>query len=414
MKNTREKIVIKTSIISIVANIILAGFKAFVGFLSNSIAIITDAVNNLSDALSSIITIAGTKLAGKAPDRDHPYGHGRGEYISSLVVSAIVLYAGLTALIESIKKIFAPENVDYSVATLVILVAGIIVKFALGLFVKKTGRKVKSDSLVASGTDAFNDAILSISVLASAIIYLIFHVNIEAYVGVLVSVFIIKAGIDLIKDSVDNVLGLRIESKLAKSIKSEILKEKKVEGVFDLILNDYGPDTYLGSVHIEVPDTLTATEIDKISRSITKRVQKKYGVILHTIGVYSINRHDAEIVKAHKNIRKIVFSHDGILQMHGFYLDKDDMTINLDIIIDFAVENRIELYHQIFDEIQEKYPDYKVSITLDVDASDWLFNIAFKHITKLDAKVITNVVERYGNFVSVVFTNYGKSTACKD
>ena len=160
--------------------------------------------------------------------------------------------------------------------------------------------------------------------------------------GVLVSVFIIKAGIDLIKDSVDNVLGLRIESKLAKSIKAEILKEKKVEGVFDLILNDYGPDTYLGSAHIEVPDTLTATEIDKISRSITKRVQKKYGVILHTIGVYSINRHDAEIVKAHKNIRKIVFSHDGILQMHGFYLDKDDMTINLDIIIDFAVENRIE------------------------------------------------------------------------
>ena len=414
MKNTREKRVIKTSIISIVANIILAGFKAFVGFLSNSIAIITDAVNNLSDALSSIITIAGTKLAGKAPDRDHPYGHGRGEYISSLVVSAIVLYAGLTALIESIKKIFAPEDVDYSVATLVILIAGIIVKFALGLFVKKTGRKVKSDSLVASGTDAFNDAILSISVLASAIIYLIFHINIEAYVGVLVSVFIIKAGIDLIKDSVDNVLGLRIESKLAKSIKAEILKEKKVEGAFDLILNDYGPDTYLGSVHIEVPDTLTATEIDKISRSITKRVQKKYGVILHTIGVYSINRHDAEIVKAHKNIRKIVFSHDGILQMHGFYLDKDDMTINLDIIIDFAVENRIELYHQIFDEIQEKYPDYKVSITLDVDASDWLFNIAFKHITKLDAKVITNVVERYGNFVSVVFTNYGKSTACKD
>ena len=370
MKNTREKRVIKTSIISIVANIILAGFKAFVGFLSNSIAIITDAVNNLSDALSSIVTIAGTKLAGKAPDRDHPYGHGRGEYISSLVVSAIVLYAGLTALIESIKKIFAPEDVDHSIATLVILIAGIIVKFALGLFVKKTGRKVKSDSLVASGTDAFNDAILSISVLASAIIYLIFHVNIEAYVGVLVSVFIIKAGIDLIKDSVDNVLGLRIESKLAKSIKAEILKEKKVEGAFDLILNDYGPDTYLGSVHIEVPDTLTATEIDKISRSITKRVQKKYGVILHTIGVYSINRHDAEIVKAHKNIRKIVFSHDGILQMHGFYLDKDDMTINLDIIIDFAVKNRIELYHQIFDEIQEKYPDYKVSITLDVDASD--------------------------------------------
>ncbi len=370
MKNAREKTVIRTSILSIVANILLAGFKAAVGFLSNSIAIISDAVNNLSDVLSSIVAIAGTKLSGKAPDRDHPYGHGRGEYISSLVVSAIVLYAGITALIESIKKIFTPEDVDYSTVTIVILVAGIIVKFALGLYVKKTGHKVKSDSLVASGTDAFNDAILSISVLASAIIYVIFHINLEAYVGVLVSIFIVRAGIELIKDSVDNMLGLRVESKLAKSIKAEILKEDKVEGAFDLVLNDYGPDIYLGSVHIEVPDTLTAAEIDKISRNITKRVQKKFGVILHTIGVYSINRHDEEIVKAHKDIRKIVFSHDGVLQMHGFYLDKEDMTINLDIIIDFAVENRIELYRHIFDEVQEKYPDYKVNITLDVDASD--------------------------------------------
>ena len=370
MNSQREKIVVRTSIISICANLVLVAFKAAVGFLSNSIAIITDAVNNLSDALSSIITIVGTKLSGKAPDRDHPYGHGRGEYISSLVVSAIVLYAGLTALIESVKKIFMPEDVDYSIITLVILIAGIIVKFALGLYVKRTGRKVKSDSLVASGTDAFNDAILSISVLASAIIYMVFHINLEAYVGVLVSVFIVRAGIELIKDAVDNMLGMRIESKLAKSIKAEILKEEKVEGVFDLVLNDYGPDIYLGSVHIEVPDTLTAVEIDKISRSITKRVQKKFGVILHTIGVYSINRHDKEIVKAYKDIRKIVFSHDGVLQMHGFYLDKEDMTISLDIIIDFAVEDRIELYRRIFDEVQEKYPDYKVSITLDVDTSD--------------------------------------------
>ena len=177
MKNNREKIVVKTSIISIVANIILAGFKAFIGFLSNSIAIISDAVNNLSDALSSIITIIGTKLAGKAPDKEHPYGHGRIEYITSLVVSAIVLYAGITALVESIKKIIHPEVADYSMVTLIILIAGIIVKFVLGIYVKKKGRDVNSDSLVASGSDAFNDAILSISVLASAIIYMIFRIS---------------------------------------------------------------------------------------------------------------------------------------------------------------------------------------------------------------------------------------------
>lgn len=210
MKDDREKTVIKTSIISILANIVLAGFKAFVGLLANSIAIVSDAVNNLSDALSSIITIIGTKLAGKAPNKKHPYGYGRIEYMTSLIVSAIVLYAGVTALIEAIKKIIHPEVADYSMVTLVIVIAGIIVKFILGLYVKKKGKDVNSDSLVASGSDAFNDAILSISVLASAIIYLIFNISLEAYVGILLSIFIIKSGIELIKESVDNMLGIRV------------------------------------------------------------------------------------------------------------------------------------------------------------------------------------------------------------
>ena len=370
MKNNREKTVIKTSIISIISNVVLAGFKAFVGLLSHSIAIISDAVNNLSDALSSIITIIGTKLAGKAPDREHPYGHGRIEYMTSLVVSAIVLYAGITALIESIKKIIHPEDVDYSMVTLIILIAGIVVKFILGIYVKKKGKEVNSDSLVASGSDAFNDAILSISVLASALIYLVFDISIEAYVGVLLSIFIIKAGFELIKESVDNMLGVRVESSLARSIKKEITKEENVEGAYDLVLNDYGPDIYMGSVHIEVPDSLTVAEVDKLSRRITKNIMKKYGVILHTIGVYSINTKDKNIVNARKDITKIVFSHKGILQMHGFYLDEEDKTISFDIIIDFKVEDREELYKYIYDEVQEKYKDYKIDITLDIDVSD--------------------------------------------
>jgi len=370
MKNNREKTIIKTSIISIISNIVLATFKAFVGLVANSVAIISDSVNNLSDALSSIITIIGTKLAGKAPDKKHPYGYGRIEYMTSLIVSAIVLYAGITALVESIKKIIHPESVDYSTSTLVILVAGIIIKFILGIYVKTKGKKVNSDSLVASGSDAFNDAILSISVLASAIIYIIFNISLESYVGVLLSVFIIKAGLELIKESVDNMLGVRIESNLARNIKKDIIKEKEVQGAFDLLLNDYGPDKYSGSVHIEVPDTLTVADIDKISRRITKNIMEKYGVMLHTIGVYSINTKDKKIMKLQKEIQDMVFSHKGILQMHGFYFDERDKTISFDIIIDFKIKNREDIYLEIFDEIQNKYKDYKISITLDIDISD--------------------------------------------
>lgn len=370
MKNKRESVVVKTSIISIVSNIVLAFFKAFVGLLANSIAIISDAVNNLSDALSSIITIVGTKLAGKAPDKKHPYGYGRIEYMTSLIVSAIVLYAGITALVESFKKIIHPEIADYSTVTLVILVAGIFVKFILGVYVKKKGKEVNSDSLVASGSDAFNDAILSISVLASAIIYLLFDLSLEAYVGVLLSIFIIKAGLELIKESVDNMLGVRVESDLARSIKKEITKEKDVQGAYDLVLNDYGPDKYLGSIHIEVPDTLSVSDVDKISRRITKTILEKYGVILHTIGVYSINTKDKKVIDAKKEITKIVFAHKGILQMHGFYLDEKEKVISFDIIIDFKVKDREDIYKEIYDKVQKKYNNYKIDITLDIDVSD--------------------------------------------
>lgn len=370
MDNSREKTVIKTSIISILANIVLAGFKAFVGLLANSIAIVSDAVNNLSDALSSIITIVGTKLAGKAPNKKHPYGYGRIEYMTSFIVSAIVLYAGVTALIESIKKIIHPEVADYSTITLIIVVAGIIVKFILGLYVKKKGREVNSDSLVASGSDAFNDAILSISVLASAIIYLIFNISLEAYVGVLLSIFIIKAGIELIKESVDNILGVRVETDLSRNIKKDVVEEEEVQGAFDLVLNDYGPDKYLGSIHIEVADTLTVADIDKISRKITKKINEKYGVILHTIGVYSVNTKNENIKKIQNEVHQIIFSHDGILQMHGFYVDEIEKIISFDIIIDFNIKDREKEYAKIFDEVQEKFKDYKININLDVDISD--------------------------------------------
>ena len=290
--------------------------------------------------------------------------------MTSLIVSAIVLYAGLTAMVESIKKIIHPEKVDFSTITLVILSAGIIVKFLLGIYVKKKGKEVNSDSLVASGSDAFNDAILSISVLLSAIIYMIFKISLESYVGVLLSIFIIKAGLELIKESVDNMLGTRIETSLARNIKKDIAKEKDVHGAFDLILNDYGPDKYLGSIHIEVPDTLTVADIDKISRRITKNISEKYGVMLHTIGVYSVNTKDKRIISVQKEIHDIVFSQKGILQMHGFYIDEIDKSISFDIIIDFKIKNKEDVYKEIFNEIQEKFKDYKISITLDIDISD--------------------------------------------
>ena len=366
----REKEIVKTSIISIIANIFLSIAKAVIGILSSSIAIITDAINNLSDGLSSLITIIGTKLASKKPDKKHPYGYGRIEYITTSIIAALVMYAGITSLVESIKKIINPSDVDYNYIMIIILSLGIVTKIVLGLYVKRKGKQVNSDSLKASGTDALNDAILSSSVLISVIIFFIFKIKIEAYVGIVISLFIIKSGIEMIREAVSEILGSRIDTKLAKDIKKDIKSYAKVNGAYDLILNNYGPDIYQGSVHIEVYDDIGANEIDELSRNIQAYIYEKYNIVLHTVGIYAINTKDEKVKEARSKIHDIVFKHDGILQMHGFYINFDTKYISFDIVLDFKVNEKETLREEIISDINKEFENYNVNINLDIDVSD--------------------------------------------
>lgn len=369
-KKSRESQIIKTSIIGILANIFLASFKAVIGMISNSIAIVLDAVNNLSDALSSIITIVGTKLAGKAPDKEHPYGHGRAEYLSAMLISVIILYAGTTSLIESIKKIINPETPDYNTVSLTILIVAIAVKIVLGIYVQKVGKKVNSESLIDSGKDALMDSIISTSTLIAAIIFIGFGISLEAWLGIIISIVIIKAGIEMIKSTISQIIGERIENEVSTSIKRTVSSFDKVYGAYDLILNNYGPSIYLGSIHIEVEDTLKASEIDELTRNITEEVYNKHGVILTAIGIYSINTQDEEIKQIRNQISKIVHSYKSVLQMHGFYVNKKEKSISFDIIIDFSDKNKDEVYKKIYDKISKSYEEYELKITMDFDASD--------------------------------------------
>ena len=366
----REKTIIRTSIIGILANVLLAAFKAFIGIAANSVSVISDAVNNISDAASSVITIAGTKLAGKAPDKKHPLGYGRIEYITAMVVAAIVLYAGITTLVDSIKKIIHPEQAEYSIISLVILAAAVGVKLILGAYTKKKGREVKSGSLTASGQDAFQDAILSASVLATALIFIFTGVSLEAWVGAVISVFIIKSGLEMIVDAVNEILGKRPGGEVTKAMKETIARNPEVRGAYDLLLNNYGPDLYIGSVHIEVPEDMTAREIDALSRKLQEDVYREHGILLGTIGVYSVNTKGGEIAQAYEDIRKRVTAREGVLQIHGFYMDTEKKTMRFDLILDFAVRDRKALYRQICEEIAAAYPEYTVHIALDVDLSD--------------------------------------------
>ena len=369
MADEREKTIVRTSVIGIAANVMLAGFKAVVGLVSNSIAVILDAVNNLSDALSSVITIIGAKLGAKQPDRKHPLGYGRIEYLSSMLVAAIVLYAGITALVESIKKIINPEVAEYSTVSLIIIAVAIAVKLVLGAYVKRQGRKVNSSALVASGSDASFDAILSASVLASAIIQLLWSVSLEAYVGVIISAFIIKAGIEMMVETLNDIIGKREDAETTRELKRVICEEEQVMGAYDVTLFNYGPDRNYASVHIELPDTMTVDEVDRITRRIQMDVYQKTGIILTGIGVYSYNTSDDEAARMRNAIQKAVLSHDWALQMHGFYADTDAKTIRFDVVMSFDVDHR-EALDTLYREIQALYPDYCLQIVPDVDVSD--------------------------------------------
>ena len=365
----REKTIVKTSVIGIITNLLLVGFKAFVGLISNSIAVILDAVNNLSDALSSVVTIIGAKLGAKQPDKKHPLGYGRIEYLSSMIVAALVLYAGITSLVESIKKIIHPDAADYSTVSLIIIAVAIAVKLVLGLYVRKQGKKVSSGALEASGSDALFDAILSASVLASAIVYLIWDVSLEAYVGVVIAGFIIKAGIEMMIETLNEIIGKREDAETTKELKEIICAEENVLGAYDVTLFNYGPNKNYGSVHIELPDTMSVDEVDRITRRIQTDVFKKTGVILTGIGVYSYNTSDDEAAKMRNAIQKTVMAHDWALQMHGFYADTEKKTIRFDVVVSFEVDRK-EALETLFGEVKALYPEYDILIVPDVDIAD--------------------------------------------
>ena len=366
-KQDRDEVIIRTSIIGIAANVFLAAFKAVVGMASNSVAIVMDAVNNFSDAASSLITIVGTKLAAREPDKKHPFGYGRIEYLSAMIISVLVLYAGITAFVESLKLIIEPQTPDYSTASLIIVAVAVVVKILLGRYVKKTGERVNSDSLINSGEDATLDSVISAATLVAAIIFKTLHISLEAWLGAIIAIVIIKSAVEMLKDTLSKILGERADAELARDIKKTINAYPEINGVYDMVMHNYGPDSYTGSVHIEVDDTISADQLDELLRQVSVDVYKKHDVILTAIGVYSTNTMDPAAVEARERVRRIVMSNKNVLQMHGFYINREKKTLRFDVVISFDEKDRPALFEKIKKQIQEEFPDYELQIAMDTD-----------------------------------------------
>ena len=366
----RQKVIIRTSIVGIVGNFFLAAFKAFVGILTNSIAIILDAVNNFSDMLSSIVTIVGILLANKAPDRRHPMGHGRYEYLSTAVIAIIIIYIGITAIKESIDKIINPEDVTYNALSITIVAVAVIVKIFIGLYFRKTAKKVDSDSLKASGTDALFDSIISFATIISAVIYLTTGFKTEAYLATIISVLIIRSGLMMLREIFSVIAGERVSPELSKNIKKSVREVPGVKGAFDLMIHDYGTQMIFCSLNIEVEESLTAREIDDISREVRRKVFYGYHIYISSVGIYSINTESEEINKMYRRVKELLSHYDHVIQMHGFHVDENKREISFDVVLSFDVKNRRAYYLAIKRHLRKTFPKYSINIALDSDYSD--------------------------------------------
>lgn len=368
-QNIRAKQITRTSVVGIVTNIFLSAFKAGVGLISGSIAIVLDAVNNLTDALSSVITIAGIKLARRSPDHKHPFGYGRVEYMSAIIITGIVFAAGAASLVESIKKIVDPVVPEYTAPSIVVVVVAIVVKLLLGKYVSKKGEQYNSDALKASGSDASFDAIISLSTLVGAIITLVWHISIDGYIGAVISLFIMKAGLEMLFSPLRQLLGARNDSVLTKEIKCDISAFDGVYGAYDLILNNYGPEMAIGSVHVEVSDTLSSKEVFMLTKRIQREMLSKYHIFF-TIGIYAVNTQEGILKDMQDTIKPIVSANKGVIGVHAVYIELDNKLISFDMVVDFEVKDIPALQAEVIRQVQAVYTDYKVEINIDTNYSD--------------------------------------------
>ena len=366
-EQTRNKKIITTSIVGIIGNALLVAAKVFIGAVTGSASIISDAINNFSDALSSTVTIVGTKLSAKKPNKKHPFGYGRVEYLTATVVAAIILFAGGSAIYESIVSLVHNEKPVYDVTAFVVIGIAIAAKVALGLYFRIRGKKLSSGALKNSGTDALFDAILSTATLVAALISTYTGVYLEGYAGIAIGLFILRSGIIAMKESLSPILGERIEADLTHDVKAKICAHPGVKGAYDFIVNSYGEGSKIGSIHVEVDDSMSARDIHALEREIQTFMMQEYGIVM-TVGIYASNDSNPLAKEIKRKVMDLVAQEKDILQWHGFYYDEERELISFDLIIDFDAKTpQKDIAAKIQSALEKDYPKLRFYINLDQD-----------------------------------------------
>jgi cation diffusion facilitator family transporter len=353
--------------VGILLNIVLAFFKILMGLLVKSVSITADGVNNFSDAGASIITLIGFRLAGKPADEDHPFGHARIEYISALIVSFLILFLGLQLIGTSFQKILSPEVFTFNGFAVLILVVSIFVKLWLSYFNKVLGNKINSTAMKATAADSMNDVISTIGVLISVLISHFTPFNIDGYMGILVAIFILYSGIEIIKESVNPLLGEAPSKELIQSIQKKLLAYEGVLGIHDLVVHSYGPYQTFASVHVEVASNENLLESHDKVDLIEREFKTDLGIHL-VIHLDPIITDDEKTKALYQLTTEVVHSIDPALSIHDFRIIEGTTHTNLifDVVVptDFPLSNKA-LLSSIEKKVQQKDSTYYVVLTVD-------------------------------------------------
>lgn len=366
-KNNRESYSILSGIAGIVCNILLSISKFIVGIVTNSVSITADAANNLSDASSSIVTIAGAKIASKPVDEDHPFGHGRAEYISAMIVSFFIFIMGFELAKSSIVKIFNPEDVVFSIPSLIVLLLAIPVKLWLSYFNNKLYKITGNQNMKATMQDSLNDCFATGATIISLLVSAFTKFNIDGYIGIGVAVIIFLAGYDIIKDIISNLLGKAPDEEFVKQIEDMMLEEEYIVGVHDLIIHDYGPGKTIVSAHAEVPADKNIMEIHDVIDNVEKRISKELKIAI-CIHMDSIVTNDSEVSKYRDMVAEIIKNYSSDFSFHDFRMVKGPTHTNL--IFDLVTpknckEQPSEIVKNLRKAVREKDENLFIVVTVE-------------------------------------------------
>ena len=347
-ESSRQERIIRTSLIGILVNLLIAAVKIVIGTLASSIAIVSEGINNATDAGSSFLTYVGTKLSGKHPDEKHPFGYGRIEYLTGMVVGILILYAGISML-------------------MVLIVAGTAVtKFCLGMYTIKIGKSVESEVLLAVGEDGRNDSFFSGLTILSSVIFLFTGFSLDAYAGIVFSFVVIKSGVDALKNTASDLIGRSGKEELARQLYKEIRATDGVISAIDMMLHDYGPDRYSGSVNIEIDHKRSIGEVYEEIHRLQLRIMEEYHVTM-VFGIYAVDEDTSSVVDIRRYIGKFVRVNEHVKSFHALYLSKGTNTLYCDFIVDYALRDWEGLRKSFTDYMKKQYPEYEISLTIETE-----------------------------------------------